>query len=41
MRHLDLLCTRITFLAGNYANEYGVNIGTPLGDPTAEWNTGL
>jgi len=26
---------------GNYANEYGANIGSPLGEPTANWNTGL
>ncbi|EMC96586.1 hypothetical protein BAUCODRAFT_148171 [Baudoinia panamericana UAMH 10762] len=25
---------------GNFANEYGDNIGTPLNNPTASWNTG-
>jgi len=26
---------------GNYANEYGSNIGSPLGRATASWSTGL
>ena len=29
-----------TFI-GNYANEYGANVGSPLNYPTAQWNTGL
>lgn len=28
-------------VAGNYANEYGANIGEPLGEPTVQWNYGL
>jgi len=26
---------------GNFANEYGANVGQPLGHPTVDWNYGL